>query len=225
MFDEMGERTDAFEHFLSEQIEGPATAPLQKAALKPENLNKQERAAVAMFMCVTATRTPAMLKMTQQAYFEQLPVGEVKDVRGLAQLWARHVRLPAGKDPLAEFAKPSAFGAILVFAERLRQRLIAWQWEFIRTDRSKPFVTSDWPVYGERDKDSGIEFVQFPVSSEVAVIAYSAGHLRSDRKHAGDVKAFNRGTLERAREFAVCRTPCFPGDEYLRDWVGHNDPR
>ena len=218
MFDDMGERTDAFECFVTEEVETPAAPALRKAAATPETLTAGEREAIAMFMGVTIARTPAMLATGRQGYFEGLPADEVHDLDKLARLWAAYVGLPKDKDVRTEFMKPSAFGAILVWAASFRDRVTRWDWHFVRTTRDAPFATSDWPVYAERDRVHGIYFVQFPISAEIALVANSAGELRQERDPKEDVRATNRGTLQRACEFAVSCCASFPGDGYLSEW-------
>jgi len=203
MFGDFGERTDAFEQFMTQEIENPAGPALRQATATPEKLTSEEREAIALFMGVAAARTPAMMGITTPAYCDRLPARELHDLSETACLWAKYVGLPEGKDARAEFMKPSAFGAVLIWATSFRDRLLGWDWHFVRTTRQMPFVTSDWPVYAEKDPTSGVRFVQFPISAEIALVANSAGALRQNRDPKEDIKAMNRGTLQQAREFVV----------------------
>ncbi|HUW81656.1 MAG TPA: DUF4238 domain-containing protein [Phycisphaerae bacterium] len=223
MLNQHGERTDDFERFLSEHIETPAGTSLRRAAQFPESLSRQEREAVAMFMGITAARTPAMMGVTVQAYFDSLPTTEVNDLDAVVSLWCSMTGRMSSDPERArrEFMKPSAFGAILVWAVSLRDRLLEWTWTWVRTTPDQPFVTSDWPVYAEYVEQNDLRLLSFPLSSEVALVVNNSGMIRQDRDALQDVRAMNRRTMERASEFIVCRQPTFLGDEDLRQWAGH----
>jgi len=178
MFDNFGERTDAFERFLTEQVESPAAPALRKAAASPERLTADDREALAMFVGVTVARTPAMLGTTRQSYLNNLPRNEGLELTRLSRLWAQYVSLPQDRDPKDDFTKPSALGAVLVWAVSLRDRMLAWEWHFIRTSRDRPLVTSDWPVYAEKHPTCDVRFIQFPISAEIALVVNDVGELR-----------------------------------------------
>ncbi len=200
-----GKRTDSFERLLGEEVEAPASPALRKAAETPEVLTVHEREAIAVFMAVTFARTPAILGADGPGGRGQRAAEEDHDTND-APLQ------PAVLDRLA------AFEAIPMWAASFRDRVVEWDWHFIRTTREAPFVTSDCPVYAERDQTGAMCFVQFPIATEVALVAHNTGVLRTDRDPRRDTEAINRGTLQRAREFVVSCSPSFPGDACLRAW-------
>ena len=95
-------------------------------------------------------------------------------------------------------------------------RLLAWDWFWIQTDRLNPFVTSDEPLFRQKDTGPEIFLVSFPVSSEVAILICNKGELvRTDHERIEQVQAINLQTMERANEFVICHSTEFPGDKYL----------
>ncbi|MCH8824805.1 MAG: DUF4238 domain-containing protein [Planctomycetes bacterium] len=217
MFDERGERTDDFEAFLGEHVENAAAPALRHAAEFPDSLSQNHREAIALFIGVTAVRTPTMMDVTQEAYISSLPTRDLKDLDALVSLWCSITgqSFPDGDDARRKFLMPSLFGAILLWAYSMRDRLLNWKWTFIRSSSDRPFITSDWPVFAQHDEPAETRFVSFPISSEVALLVNSAGTVRQDRNPLEDVRAINRQTMDRASQFIVCRQQSFPGEECL----------
>jgi hypothetical protein len=216
MFDDFGEQTDHFERFLADHIETPAAPIMKKAAMTPEQLTDIERESIAMFMGISAARTPSFVNETPDEYFDNLPVKDIDELEALVKVWCSisgHDYTPQSRN---EFMKPSVFGAILMWAASLRDRLMKWDWTFLRTTRKQPFITSDAPVLTQ--KHGHIRLVTFPISSEIAV-AISNKRFKNNRHPENDVIAMNRGTMESAKEFVICHKNDFPCDAFLKDWV------
>lgn len=220
IFDEEGERTDSFEKFLNDYIETPTAPAMKKAAQAPDSLTRGEKQAIAMFIGLTYARTPAVMQTTLEDYFSKLPVNEVIDIEGLVKIWCHVSNQSYTNQSRSEFLKPSLFFGILVWAASLRDRLLSWNWHFVHTTRDLPFITSDWPVFMQKEKR--VHFVSFPISSETALIVWSAGKLRENLNCFQNVIAMNRQTLVRACEFVVCHQNSFPGDELLPKWTQGN---
>ncbi len=215
MFDDFGERTDYFEKFLADHIETPIAPIIKKAATIPEKLNYIEREKIALFIGITAARIPSMVNKTLDEYFDKLPVDDIAELEGLVKLWCSITGLNYTTKSKNEFMKPSVFGAILIWAASLRDRLIKWNWTFNRTTRNQPFITSDSPVFAQ--KQGNIRLVTFPISSEIAVVICNT-RFPNNRDTENDVIAMNRGTMEGAKEFIICHMNSFPCDTFLKQW-------
>ncbi len=216
MFDNSGEKTDAFEKFLNEYIETPLTPIMRKAATEPDTLTIKERESIAMFIGVTTARTPSAMKDITNRFFSGLPANDIGEVEKNTRLWCSVTNRNYTAKSKEEFLKPSVFGAILVWAASLRTRIIQWNWTFIRTNRDCPFITSDSPALLQKTENN-IRIVTFPISSEIAVVI-SNMELRANRDSMQDVAAMNRGTLENAKEFVICCKKNFPCDSFLSQW-------
>ena len=215
MFDDFGEKTDHFEKFLADHIETPIAPIMKKAATIPEKLTDIEREKIAMFMGITAARIPSMVNETLDEYFDNLPVDDIAELEDWVQIWCSTTGQEYTPQSKNEFMKPSVFGAILIWTASLRNRLIKWNWTFNRTTRNQPFITSDSPVFAQKQGD--IRVVTFPISSEIAVVICNR-RVRNNRHTENDVIAMNRGTMEGAKEFVICHKNSFPCDAFLKDW-------
>ncbi|HUT88559.1 MAG TPA: DUF4238 domain-containing protein, partial [Thermoguttaceae bacterium] len=213
------ERTDAFERFLKEQVEDPVAPALKQAAEAPDKLTDKGRQAIALFIGVTYARTPTAIKRAEDGSFEDMPREQLADLDEWVKLWCSVTGREFGANSRSEFTKPSVFSSILRFAASLQERLLRWNWTFVRTTPERPFVTSDCPAFAQHDGKRDIQFVSFPISSSVALVVNSAGQIRQDMEPLVQVRAMNGQTLDRAREFVVCRQPCFLGDDFLVEWA------
>jgi hypothetical protein len=218
MFDDSGEKTDSFEKFLGKYIETPLAPIMRKAATTPDALTNQDRESIAMFIGVTTARIPSMMKGILCDYISKLPTDNASELDKVVQSWCDVTGQVYTEKSKEEFLKPSVFGAILIWADSLRDRLVKWNWASIRTTRDNPFITSDSPALlqktgGIRD----IRWVTFPISSEIA-IRISNAELRNNRNDIDDVADMNRRTLENAKEFVICHKKSFPGDDFLLQW-------
>jgi hypothetical protein len=218
MFTENGERTDGFETFLSKFVEGPTSTALKHAAELPASITAEDKQAIAWFIGITAARLPSMIGTVEKALPHSLPVEDLRDLNLLVNLWCAAIghRTSDMDEARRDFLKPSVFGAILVWATSIRDRLMQWTWTLVRTTPGDPFITSDWPVFAQRDDLTGIHLVSFPISSEVAFIISNSNAVRQDKASLDHVRAINRQTLHKSSEFVVCLKQGFPGDEYLR---------
>ena len=218
MINDDGQKTDGFESWMSQYVESPAAPAFKKAAESPETLSLDERAAISFFIGITAARNPSMMATTQQQYLSNLSDDRASELEERTRQWCEIAGRNYDERSRIEFLKPSVFGSIVIWAMSLRERLLSWNWTFIRTDAENPFVTSDSPVFSERESMDGIHLLGFPISSEVALIANSEGQIRSDTTSLESVRAVNMQTLARASEFVVCRKPSFPADNCLPAW-------
>ncbi len=214
MIDESGNRTDAFDQFLKLNVEDPAAPALRKMATG-DPVTQDERSAIAMFIALTAARSPAMTQQTMTSYLEQLSETERGEVNSLTRIWCGMIRRQLSDSAVTEFYKPSSLRAIWLWAKSFQHRLLQWQWHLINTVEDQPFVCSDRPVFAEWDQGQDIRFVSFPVSSIVALIVFSDGQLRQGLDDQENVRVSNRLTMAQATDFVVACRQAFPGDEFL----------
>jgi hypothetical protein len=215
MLDDFGERTTYFEKFLADHIETPIAPIMKKAATAPEQLTHIERENIAMFIGVTAARTPSMVKETLDEYFDDLPIDDIAELKDLVKVWCSITGRNYTAKSKNDFMKPSMFRAILIWAASLRDRLIKWNWTFIRTARNRPFITSDSPVLAQKQGD--IRLVTFPISSEISVVICNTS-LANKTDRENDVITMNRGTMQDAKEFVICHMNSFPCDTFIKTW-------
>lgn len=210
-----GTRTDAFDRFLKLNVEDPA-APAMKKLATGGSLNAVERAAVALFIALTAARSPGLWRVVQREHMDELAQAERSALDTSVQAWCKLAARPYDDDAHVEFLKPSRFSAIWNWSQSLQHRLIGWQWHLVHTSRDLPFVTSDRPVVLHWDQTQQVRLATFPISSEVALVIFSAGLLNAARDRSAETRAINRATMDRATEFVVACQPSFPCDERLR---------
>ena len=214
MIDMQGNRTDEFDKFLKRKVEDPSAPALKKLATG-NSLDNTERSAVALFIALTATRSPELMNLMTKDHVASLPASDQEELDDLAKLWCECTGQVYDSKARAEFMKPSSFGAIWLMSQSLRSRLLQWQWHFLSTPRDRPFVTSDRPVFLEWDREQDTRMVSFPVSSEVALIVTPEGLLNEKRDRANEVWAVNRQTMAHANKFVAACGETFPGDEVL----------
>jgi hypothetical protein len=214
MIDMKGNRTDDFDRFLKQQVEDHAAPALRRLATGA-TLDPGERAAVALFIALTAARSPDMMNGIVTEHLGGLAPAARAELDKLVKLWCGWTGKPYDSKSHSEFLKPSSFGAIWVWSQSLQRRLLEWEWHLIQTTRDRPFVTSDRPVFAQWDHEQDMRLVSFPVSSELALIVIAGGQLNERRDHATEVAAMNRQTLHRATEFVVACRKTFPGAEIL----------
>ena len=220
MFDDSGEKTDSFEKYLGKYIETPLAPIMRKAATIPDALTNKDREYIAMFIGVTTARTPSAMKDTLNKFFSGLPINDVDELEKNTSLWCNVTDKNYTEKSKEDFLKPSIFGAILYWAATLSYRMVKWNWNFLRTNRNNPFITSDCPALLQKTNDD-IRLISFPISSEIAVIVSNA-ELRSDRNNIEAVLGINRRTLQNATEFVICHKKSFPGDDFLSQWATKN---
>ena len=178
MIDMEGNRTDDFDHFLKQQVEDPGAPALRKLATGA-TLDPSERAAVALFIALTAARSPDMMNGVVTQHVGGLAPTARAELDELVKLWCGWTGKLYRSDSHSEFLKPSSFGAIWVWSQSLQRRLLEWQWHLVQTTRDRPFVTSDRPVFAQWDREQDLRLVSFPVSSEFALVVIAGGQLLS----------------------------------------------
>jgi hypothetical protein len=209
-----GTRTDAFDRYIKLRVEDPA-APAFKKLASGGSLDDAERAAVAMFIALTAARSPELISAATEDHLNALADYDRAELDGLVRLWCDWTQRPYDQKAYNEFLKPSSFGGMWLWSESLQRRFLQWEWHFVHTTRDLPFVTSDRPVLLQWDRTHGVRLVTFPVSSEVALVIVAAGQFNEARDRSMEARAMNRGTMDRASEFVVACKESFPGEEYL----------
>jgi hypothetical protein len=214
MIDMGGNRTDDFDHFLKEKVEDPSAPALKKLATGG-TLDPGERAAVALFIALTAARSPEMMSGIVTDHLHGLIPAARGELDELVRLWCRGTGKQYDSKSHSEFLKPSSFGAMWVWSRSLQRRLLEWEWHLIQTTTARPFVTSDRPVFAQWDCEHDVHLVSFPVSSQFALVVISRGHFNEARDPCREVWAMNRQTMDLAGEFVVACKEAFPADEFL----------
>jgi len=214
MIDMAGNRTDEFDQYLKQKVEDPAAPALKKLATGG-SIDASERSAVALFVALTAARSPELMKCVMAEHLGSLAPADRAELDDLVELWCGWTGKPCDSKSQSEFLKPSSFGAIWMWTQSFQGRLMEWEWHLVQTTRARPFVTSDRPAFAQWDRDQGVRLVSFPVSSEFALIVISGGRFNVARDLTKEVPAMNRQTMDRASEFVVACKEAFPGDEFL----------
>jgi hypothetical protein len=212
-----GERVDDFEQFLAENVDTPCSPALKKAALNPMNLTDEERTLVALFVGFQMARTPNLIEGVEKQHLATNPTDE-----RLLKLWCQTIKRPFTSDIDSKLLKTSLFDAVVVCALRWQQRILPWRWHFLSTTRDAPFITSDWPSFGNRD--DRYHLLTFPISSEVALLTSDHPDVGVPDRGVENIKIINGRTLNKATRFVVCHKDSFPGDEMLEEWVKRRDP-
>lgn len=202
MIESDGTRTDGFDQHLKLHVEDPAAPALKKLATG-ESMDKTERSAVAMFIALTAARSPGLMDSVLNAHLNGLAESDRAELEALVKLWCELTGKPYGPNTHSEFLKPSSLGALWLWSLSLRRRLLGWEWHLVRTTRDQPFVTSDRPVLAQWDQTQALRLVTFPVSSEVALIIINGGQFNEARDRSIEACALNRGTMVNATDFIV----------------------
>ncbi len=214
MIDMQGNRSDEFDRFLKLNVEDSAAPALKKLAMRG-SLDASERAAVALFVALTAARSPELMSSVMTARLDNLAADDRAELDAVVKQWCGWIGKPYSSKSHSEFLKPSSFGAIWIWSQSLQRRLLQWEWHLVHTTRDRPFVTSDRPVFAQWDQDQDVRLVSFPVSSEVALVVIAGGQFNEARDRTNEAYAVNRQTMERASEFVVACKESFPADDYL----------
>lgn len=218
MVDVQGKRTDAFDQFLKRQVEDPAGPAIKKLG-RGEDLTDRERSAAATFIGLTAARNPDLMETVSGAQESARTAEEDEQLLYLAAIWSRAMGLDESSASVKDFLKPGTFAGLWDWILSFRRRVLGWPWRVLTTTRDRPYITTDWPVFAQKDRQCDVGFVSFPVSSEVALIIHSP-NASFDSLPPGDaVASMNRGTMERATRFVVACKREFPGHEFLEKWL------
>ena len=144
-----GNRTDDFDKFLKREVEDPAAPELKKLAKEKVLDDPNKRPAVALFIALTAARSPQFMNNVKVKYRDNLSRADHIELEDMVKQWCDWTKQPYNSNSESEFMKPSSFGAIWTWSKNLQNRLLKWEWHLIRTTRDHPFVTSDWPVFAQ----------------------------------------------------------------------------
>lgn len=174
MIDRQGIRSDDFDRFLKLNVEDPAALAL-KRLITGFTLETNERAAVALFVALTAARSPELMTRVMTDHLGSLGAGDRADLDAQVKLWCEWTGKTYSPKSHSEFLKPDSFGAIWNWSLDLQRRLLDWEWHLVHTTRDRPFVTSDRPVFAQWDRDQDVRLVSFPASSEVALVVIAGG--------------------------------------------------
>lgn len=214
MIDMEGNRVDDFDQYLKQKVEDPAAPALKKLATG-DVLDASERSAVALFIAITAARSPELMNSVMTQHLGGLAETDRTELDDLVKRWCHWTGKPYGSKSHSEFLKPSSFGGIWIWSQTLQRRLLQWDWHLVNTTRERPFVTSDRPVWAQWDRDQDVRLVSFPVSSEIALIIITGGRFNEARDRTNEVFAMNRQSMDRASEFVVACKETFPADDFL----------
>ncbi|MBD3249463.1 DUF4238 domain-containing protein [Candidatus Woesearchaeota archaeon] len=215
VFNNAGKRTDEFDQFLKIKVEDPAAPALKKMA-QGRCLNKDERSAIALFIALTAARSPDILRTTEHKYIHSITSEKRKEIQDLIELWSKMMGQPSMS--FDNFLQQNQLGGIWIWTKSMQERLLNWKWHLLNTTLDKPFVTSDRPVYAEWDRDTNIRLVSFPVASTVALLAINNSQISDGLTDDQNVCTLNRQTMDRATDFVVACQRKFPCCKFLDKW-------
>jgi hypothetical protein len=139
MIDVEGNRTDDFDQFLKQQVEDPA-APALKELATGGAPDTGERAAVALFIALTAARSPEMMNGVVTDHLDALAPAARAQLDDLVKVWCGWTGKQYDSRSHSEFLKPSSFGAIWIWSQNLQSRLREWEWHLVPTSRERPFA-------------------------------------------------------------------------------------
>ncbi len=220
IYDQEGRRTDEFDKYMKTTVEDPAAPALKKLALRGDLLAGEQQA-VALFIALTALRSPKRIEDLLKHYRESLVEGARATLEAEAVRWCESMGRQADDDGLKEFYKPRVLQDAIRAAWRIQRELMNWQWHVVYTPREQPFVSSDMPVLAQWLEETKTGLVTFPVSSEVALVLFTGGRLRTERDSQHDPRAMNLGTIRYATEFVVSCTRGVPSDDDLSKFAGN----
>jgi hypothetical protein len=149
--DKEGKWDDTFDRLLKVHVEDLAAPALRKLA-QDKPLDDSERSAVALFMALTAYRSPQMMAQTMSEYLDRLAPDDRKKWDEAAETRQQEINKSLGSRLNQEYLKPELFSGINEAAPNLQKWLLKHRWHTIRTTTERPFITSDWPVFAQRTK-------------------------------------------------------------------------
>ena len=200
------------------KLDNDVAPAFRKAAeYRHHEMSDRERVILALFISASVARLPEMIAAVTTSYYESR---SPEDRRHIDDEVEKLIAMRSSTQPdrvRSEILKRDYFPmAWDIWMPSMVNRLLAWDWFWIQTDRVNPFVTSDAPVFLQKDLAQGIYLVSFPVSTEVAVLICNRGGLvRRDHGDVERVELINQQTINRANEFVICHQTDFPGDRFL----------
>lgn len=214
LFDAAGKRDDRFERFLKERVEDPV-APVLKKLARHERVNNNERADLARFIAVTVAINPEnQADAFADRFWEVNPAKKSEQDAEVAE-WCRRIGRKFDDRAHAEYFKGIGFNGLWRWALSLRDRLMQWEWKLLGTSRANPFITSDRPVFLWRDPQRDVQFVSFPISSEMGLVVVSRFGFRDGLDPQKEIAELNRQTMLKATRFVVSCQRHFSGDTTL----------
>jgi hypothetical protein len=93
MIDMNGKRTDEFDRFLRKAVEEPAAPVLRRLAKGDLNLGAADRAVVALFVALTAARSPALMDNVLKAHLDGLSGSDREELEAVS-LWSHLTGTP-----------------------------------------------------------------------------------------------------------------------------------
>ena len=93
MIDMDGNRTDEFDQYLKREVEDPAAPALKKLATAGA-LDSGERSAVALFISLTAARSPKLMNSVMGGHLERQTEVDRAQFEGLVKLWCHWTGRP-----------------------------------------------------------------------------------------------------------------------------------
>jgi len=211
-----GRLTDEFDLFITRTVEEPAAPVMKKLAVGSE-ITEEERAIAAMFISITAARSPKLLRNVLADHITKMTDKDRSDTDEAAKAWCVSNKLEYSDESIKEFLKPTQLGATFLWAKDLCNRLMRWDWHFVSTIVGEPFVVSDCPIFSERSHD-GYYLLGLPFSATHGVIILSSGQLNVSHSQIDNVRAMNFQTISNATEFIAGASQSFPGDDRLSIW-------
>ena len=169
-------------------------------------MNDDDRPTIALFIALTATRSPELMKTVLAQHLSRLPQEERVEMDRVVGLWCEHIEKDLGSNSHREFLKSTGFDVIWLKTLTFQKHLLEGQWHLLNTTRDQPFVTSDRPVVADWYRQHGMRVISCPISSEFALLSISGGEpngaVPSD-EHAANI---NNRTIRGASEFiAACK--------------------
>ena len=222
-------RSDVFERWLSDAVDGPAAGPIARVAAGGEPSDARERLAIARFIAAQDLRTPAMRDLLVNV-FQQGLEAEWPDVvaRSLAAL-GMNVDAESVSTAAEIYAPRVTNAAWLDFMRgnlnRVAYRLACSPWTVLTAPRRYDWLTSDFgivkfvggfaqPAPWRPGWAENADHWVVPVSSRVALaIAPNVAPARAEARPAW-LKAVNQRLALDARGFVAARHPAY----FVQGW-------
>lgn len=215
VFDDRGQKTDAFEQWLGKNVDEPSARVLKKVMSDYHQLTEDDYDNLHRFIFFLAGRNPEL----QQSVIGE-HVQRTKNDYGLnTQIneWCDSVEPNRGRVTSRDFFKRFVLEAMPIFVHNQFKYLHDAKWHFISTTPDQPFVVSDKPANAELDDDTRL--ITCPLSSLLAVIIITGGDYNDSYSHDEEVSMLNMRTIAKAERWIACCQQSFPGDDFLDKWI------
>ncbi len=121
MIDVQGNRTDALDQYLKLNVEDPAAPALKKLATGG-SLEANERSAVALFVALTAARSPQLMNSALRGHLDDLTADDRTELDVQVKQWCDWMGRPYSAKSHIEYLKPSSLGAMWNWSLSLQHR-------------------------------------------------------------------------------------------------------